>query len=64
MDITVLQNNTSDESVWSNCLDRLKDKFSDKEHQFKAWIKPLKGEFSNNHLKIFAPNSFAIANPP
>ena len=41
MDITILHNNISDENVWSNCLDKLKEKFSDKEHQFKAWIKPL-----------------------
>tara|TARA_R110002072_G_scaffold161459_1_gene313031 strand:+ start:25200 stop:26690 length:1491 start_codon:yes stop_codon:yes gene_type:complete len=58
VDITILHNNISDENVWSNCLDKLKEKFSDKEHQFKAWIKPLTGEFCNNHLKIYAPNSF------
>lgn len=59
MDITVLHNNpSSEENIWSICLDKLKEKFSDKEHQFKAWIKPLNGEFSNNHLKIYAPNSF------
>lgn len=58
MDITTLHNNASSEDVWGICLDKLKEKFSDKEHQFKAWIKPLSGDFSNNHLKIYAPNSF------
>ena len=58
MEITTLHNSTSSEDIWGICLDKLKEKFSDKEHQFKAWIKPLSGEFSNNHLKIYAPNSF------
>jgi len=58
VEITTLHNSTSSEDIWGICLDKLKEKFSDKEHQFKAWIKPLSGEFSNNHLKIYAPNSF------
>ena len=58
MEITTLHNNASSDDIWGTCLNKLKEKFSDKEHQFKAWIKPLSGEFSNNHLKIYAPNSF------
>ena len=46
------------EKFWSACLSRFEQELS--AQQFNTWIKPLQTEFSDNVLRIFAPNKFVL----
>ena len=44
------------ENFWSHCLECFKKELS--AQQFNTWIKPLKFELDQQHIKILAPNKF------
>jgi chromosomal replication initiator protein len=44
------------ENFWPTCLSRFEQELS--AQQFNTWIKPLQAEFTNNALRILAPNKF------
>ncbi len=46
------------EKFWSTCLSRFEQELS--AQQFNTWIKPLQTEFSDNVLRILAPNKFVL----
>jgi chromosomal replication initiator protein len=46
------------EKIWSTCLSRFEQELSTQ--QFNTWIKPLQTEFSDNVLRILAPNKFVL----
>jgi chromosomal replication initiator protein len=44
------------EKFWPACLSRFEQELS--AQQFNTWIKPLKTEFSENSIRVVAPNKF------
>jgi len=44
------------EKFWPACLSRFEQELSTQ--QFNTWIKPLKTEFSENSIRVVAPNKF------
>ena len=49
-------------SVWTTCLEQLKDEFEaqKQDQKFNTWIRPLQAEVVGERLHVFAPNQFIV----